>query len=179
MRVRRSRRKLARNVRSSPSSASAAIGLGVAALAAVPAANAATFDVTSNADSGAGTLRQAVLDANAAAGPDVITFDSAVTGLITLTSGEIRIYDSVDIQGPGESVLSISGDDASRVFYIYTPSLAADIDVQIADLTITNGNDVLGGGGGGISLYLASLTLDRVTITQSQSACGPATIRPN
>ncbi len=38
-------------------------------------------------DAGAGSLRQAILDANAASGPDTITFQSGVTGTITLTTG--------------------------------------------------------------------------------------------
>jgi hypothetical protein len=41
---------------------------------AATAVSAATFTVTSNADSGAGTLRQAILDANAVAGPHTIEF---------------------------------------------------------------------------------------------------------
>jgi hypothetical protein len=36
-------------------------------------AQAATFTVTNTNDSGAGSLRQAILDANAAAGEDTIT----------------------------------------------------------------------------------------------------------
>lgn len=58
----------------------AAIGIGRLALvallglAAVPPASAATFTVTNTADSGAGSLRQAITDANAAAGADSIVF---------------------------------------------------------------------------------------------------------
>ena len=40
----------------------------------------ATFTVTNTADSGAGSLRQAVLDANAAAGADTIVFSAAFDG---------------------------------------------------------------------------------------------------
>jgi hypothetical protein len=42
--------------------------------------SAATFTVTSTADSGAGTLRQAIIDANAAAGADTINFSIAGAG---------------------------------------------------------------------------------------------------
>ena len=45
----------------------------------------ATFVVTSTANSGAGTLRQALLDANARAGFDAITFNIAGTGVHTIT----------------------------------------------------------------------------------------------
>lgn len=64
-------------------------------------AQAATFTVTSLNDSGAGSLRKAVLDANAAPGNDTIAFQSGLTGTIVLTSGEIAITDRVAINGPG------------------------------------------------------------------------------
>src|SRR5437773_409242 len=44
-----------------------------------------TFTVTSTANSGAGTLRQAILDANAAAGADTIVFAVTGTGVKTIT----------------------------------------------------------------------------------------------
>ncbi len=43
------------------------------------------YSVTNLNDSGAGSLRQAILDANAALGMDTINFD--VAGTISLTSG--------------------------------------------------------------------------------------------
>jgi hypothetical protein len=50
--------------------------IAAALLAARTAAGAATLVVTSTADAGPGTLRQAILDSNASAGvADVITFD--------------------------------------------------------------------------------------------------------
>jgi parallel beta-helix repeat protein len=141
------------------------IGLGAAALAAAPAANAATFTVTSLADNGAGTLRQAIVDANGAAGADVITFQAGLTGTITLTTGQLELYDSVDIQGPGESVITVSGNNASRVFYLYNSSTT--IDVRIADLTVTGGNQNIGGG---IVDFDENLTLENVTITENAAS---------
>ena len=47
--------------------------------------SAATFTVTNTGDSGAGSLRQAILDANAAAGADTITFDIPGAGVHTIT----------------------------------------------------------------------------------------------
>ncbi len=58
-----------------------AVFLGLASLAAV----AATFTVTTAADSGAGSLRQAILDANANAGADTIAFDIPGSGIHTIT----------------------------------------------------------------------------------------------
>ncbi len=57
----------------------------------------ATFTVSSLGDSGAGTLRQAILDANVGAGSDVIQF--SVTGTIKPTSALPVIVDSVLIDG--------------------------------------------------------------------------------
>jgi hypothetical protein len=55
--------------------------LGVAfGLACALSLSAATYTVTTTADSGAGSLRQAVTDANAAAGPHVIAFNIAGSG---------------------------------------------------------------------------------------------------
>jgi fibronectin-binding autotransporter adhesin len=55
------------------------------------AANAATFTVTTNADSGAGSLRQAILDANTAPGSDRIEFN--------ITSGSMIITPSTLLPG--------------------------------------------------------------------------------
>lgn len=140
----------------------AAVALGALA-AAVPAA-AATFNVTNLDDNGAGSLRQAIEDANAAAGADTITFQAGLTGTITLTTGQLEITDSVDIQGPGAAALTVSGNNASRVFYLY--SSATTIAVTLSDLTITGGNDSIGAG---VVCFDEDLTLDGVTITGNTS----------
>ena len=69
---------------------------------------AATFTVTNVNDSGAGSLRQAILDANANFGDDVIEFNIPGSGLhtITLSSGLPAITQPVTIDGysqPGSS----------------------------------------------------------------------------
>src|SRR5688572_29511357 len=46
--------------------------------------NAATFTVTTTTDSGAGSLRQAILDANANPGPDEIRFNISGAGVQTI-----------------------------------------------------------------------------------------------
>jgi hypothetical protein len=102
-------------------------------------AAAATFAVTNLSDSGLGSLRQAVLDANAAAGPDDVTFAPGLTGTITLASGEIVISDPLAVHGPGIGVLTVSGNDQFRIFYLEKPSVAAPIDVTFSSLTLTRG----------------------------------------
>jgi hypothetical protein len=71
-------------------------------------ATANTYTVTSTADSGAGTLRQAILDANANPGADTIAFNIVGSGVQTIapTSTLPAISDAVTIDGytqPGAS----------------------------------------------------------------------------
>lgn len=142
--------------------ATGAVTLGLAALAAP--ANAATFTVTNLNDSGTGSLRDAVASANSTAGADVINFQPGLTGTIALTTGELSLYDSVDIQGPGAATITVSGSNSSRIFYIYS-SANAPIDVTISGLTMTNGNDP--DGGGAIVDWGENLTLDHVVVSNS------------
>ena len=56
----------------------------VVGLASVTASSAATFTVTNTSDSGPGSLRQAILDANATPGADTIAFNIPGTGVHTI-----------------------------------------------------------------------------------------------
>jgi uncharacterized protein (TIGR03118 family) len=93
-----------------------------------------TLAVTSVADDGsAGTLRAVI---TAATNGDTIAFDPSLDGqTIKLTSGEVAIAKSLDIEGPGAALLTISGDKASRVFDISGSTTS----VTIAGLTIADG----------------------------------------
>src|SRR5207245_977056 len=76
-----------------------------------------TFVVSNTNDSGAGSLRQAMLDANAAGGSNTIRFQLAAgPQTITLTSGQLTIASNLTITGPGAANLTLSGNNASRVF---------------------------------------------------------------
>ena len=74
-----------------------------------------TFAVTSLADSGPGSLRQAIVDANSSPGADTIEFADGLSGEIELTSGQLSIDDDIEIVGPGADQLTISGEEATRV----------------------------------------------------------------
>ena len=115
-------------------------------------ARAATYTVTTNADAGAGSLRQAVLDANATADNDTIVFNipsgSCLGGVctITLTTTEITVDNNgtLTIQGTGANVLTIDGGvGTNRIFY----SNAATFTLSGATLTGGNGAGASGGGG--------------------------------
>src|SRR5262249_40513612 len=75
-----------------------------------------TFLVSNLADSGPGSLRQAVLDANTHPGPDQITFAPQLHGTIALTSGQLEVTNDLTIVGLGATRLAVSGTDHSRVF---------------------------------------------------------------
>ena len=66
-------------------------------------AHATTITVTNTNDHGPGSLRQALADAN-----DGDTIDAAgVSGVITLTSGELLLDKSVTINAGGADVLAV------------------------------------------------------------------------
>lgn len=128
------------------------VALGVWLLTAGTAA-AAVLEVTSTADSGAGSLRQALTTAEGNGEPDTIVF--TVTGTITLLSALPTIATDVVVDGPGAAQLTISGGGTVRVFRIEGGS------VEIRDLTIADGlargedgadaaGNRGGGGGGGL-----------------------------
>ena len=65
-----------------------------------PTLSASTFTVTNTNDSGAGSLRQAILDANASPGLDTIQFNIAGSGVHTIVPlSTMAITDAVVIDG--------------------------------------------------------------------------------
>ena len=102
----------------------------------------ATFTVNNNNDSGLGSLRQAIIDANAATGLDTIEFADNLSGqTITLTSGELQITDHLTINGLGADFLTLSGNNTDRVLLIDDGDVSNQIDVTIDGLTITEGTN--------------------------------------
>jgi len=118
-----------------------------------------TITVTNTNDSGPGSLRQALVDANDG---DTITF--AVTGTIGLASGELLVNKSITISGPGAESLAVNGNATSRVFHIGLSKT-----VTISGLTVTNGNasNQPALDGGGIYNDHATLTVSNCTISNN------------
>jgi parallel beta-helix repeat protein len=104
-----------------------------------------TFTVTNTLDTGAGSLRDAVAQANANTGPDTIVFSSLFNTprTITLTSGAITFTDTstTTVTGPGASLLSVSGGNTQGVFWVNAGASAA-----MSGLTVTGGNAATGAG---------------------------------
>jgi len=127
-----------------------------------------TFLVSNLNDSGPGSLRAAVLAANAHPGADTIRFAPAASdGTIALTSGQLTISDDLTIDGPGQNRLTVSGTNASRVFRVSGNAT----DVTLRDLTITGGS-VTGANGGGILVedQPSHLTLTSVKVIGNSAA---------
>jgi hypothetical protein len=133
-----------------------------------------TLTVTNNSDTGVvgdGSLRGEIA---AAQSGDTVTFDPSLAGqTIALTGGELAISKSLDIEGPGADQLTISGNDASRVF-----DISGGVTVTIAGMTITDGladgsSPVLASTGGGI-LNFGSLTLSNDVLSDNQAVGDPS-----
>lgn len=152
-------------------------------------AQGTVFVVTNINDSGAGSLRQAIADANANAGHDTIVFQlglvpmtnlasiqdqtfSAESGsVIALTSGELEITDSVTINGPGARFLMISGQNASRVFNISSPHTTINVNLIGMTVSLAKLLESLGRGGA-VRASNTNLTVFNSVVQNSEAAIG-------
>jgi hypothetical protein len=122
-----------------------------------------TLTVTNNLDKGAGSLRDAITKAGSG---DTIVFDPSLNGqTITLTSDQLTINKNLDIEGPGASLVTISGNNTNRVFNIPEGNT-----VTIAGLTITQGLGSGAHGGGGIQVNGSTLALTNDVFCDNKAA---------
>jgi predicted outer membrane repeat protein len=139
--------------------------------------------VTTNADSGSGSLRAAIAAVPAGA---TVTFAPSVTGLIRLNT-TIRVSRAIIIQGPGAGVITIDGNDDVQLLYVtvpltvtgltfahgYSGSYGAAIQSPNAGAPLTvrdcafDGN--VSGMLGGAIFAGSNLTLSRSTFTSNRS----------
>lgn len=126
------------------------------------------FEVSTLADAGAGSLRQAILDANASCGSPVVIEVEKLGGVILLLSPLPDLDADIVINGPQHRTLVVSGNGAVRVFKVKPGR-----NVVINDLTITGGFSLAGfnSQGGGIRNE-GSLTLRRCTVSASKAFNG-------
>jgi hypothetical protein len=121
----------------------AAACAGAMALLPVASASATSFPVTNTGDSGAGSLRQAITDANGNSGLDQIPISA--TGTIQLATELPEISEPTQISGPGAASLAVRRNfiTSSPVFTV----AAGATSVEFSGLTIINGNSTKIGGG--------------------------------
>jgi hypothetical protein len=129
-----------------------------------------TLTVSNTNDSGAGSLRAAVNQANVDGGGDTILFSSLFNTpqTIALTGGQIELTGKTGpttIQGPGANLLSVSGNNVSRVFQI-----DANVSASISGVTISGGN-AGNSAGGGLS-NAGTLDLTACTVSGNSAAGG-------
>jgi Right handed beta helix region/Dockerin type I domain len=103
------------------------------------------FTVHNVNDSGAGSLRQAIFDADATVGDDAITFDTAVFNVprtINLLNILPVVSDRLTLSGPGAGLLTVRRDSSAAPFSIFRIGQTT----TLSGLTITGGQANSGGG---------------------------------
>jgi hypothetical protein len=116
------------------------LAAGICATVAAPV-RADTIDVTNTNDSGPGSLRAAITQANASSG-DVIDID--VEGKVFLLTALPDITEDMQILGPGARRFRVIRDASAAAFRIFT--ISSGTDVTISGLTVKNGSSEEGGG---------------------------------
>jgi hypothetical protein len=140
-------------------------GLLAATMFAVTAANQTILIVTNTNDSGPGSLRQALADAN---NGDTIQFDPALNGqAVSLTSGELAIDKNITITGPGPNLLAITQSSVNnpiRVFHVMPGHT-----VIMEGLTIRDSAGILNGAGN-LSIINCTIRSNHLTCCSTSSA---------
>jgi hypothetical protein len=130
-----------------------------------------TLTVLNANDNGPGSLRDTITNAKSG---DTIAFAPSLQGqTITLTSDQLTLNKSLDIEGPGANLLAISGNDQNRIF-----SVNEGLTVTIAGLTLTHGRGS-GSAGGGIQNVDSLLTLRNDVLSYNQATAGGAVANRN
>lgn len=146
----------------------------------LPTAQALDVVVTTTADNGAGSLRQAIEDVNNSADlANTITLQLVGSTTITLGSALQPIGNNVVIDGTGAT---ISGNGADRIFFVASGNVALK-NFTLQDGLAQGGNggnaDTAGGGGGGLGAggavfvnSAAVVTLEQVQFVNNAAAGG-------
>lgn len=144
---------------------------------------AASFAVINNNDSGGGSLRDAILNSNAAGGTNTVDFSGFFgANTITLATALPVVENSLTIPWPSaSSPLVIDGMGASRGFYIGPGNTLTIQNINVTGTQTKGGNGgsgVAGGGaGGGLGAGLfvqngSNVTIDNVNFNSCASQGG-------
>lgn len=138
-------------------------------------AAAATFTVTNTNDSGAGSLRQAILDANSAATVDEVVFDASFNLPRTITLASViqispaASVDTLTITGPGANLLTITKPTAAGSRALFNGDNGDPADTTT--ITGINFSDSVGGAIDNRSILIVSnCTFTNIVSTVSGTA---------
>ena len=117
----------------------------------------ATLTVSTNADSGSGSLREAIASAQSG---DTIVFNSSLADrTITLTGGQLEIDKHLIIDGGAAPGLTISGNEANRVIDVQNDPNFNAVNFTLRNLIIADGRTTeVGEDGAGAGIRTASNT---------------------
>ncbi|GAB4296963.1 MAG: hypothetical protein Fur0025_34800 [Oscillatoriaceae cyanobacterium] len=123
----------------------------------------ATLTVTTNSDSGVGSLREAISTAQPG---DIITFASSLANQTITLSSQLAIDKNLIIDGAASAGLTLSGNNATRVIDVRQDASFNPVDFTIKNLMIANGKTTQtgedGAGGGIRTASRTKLTVDNV-----------------
>lgn len=128
-----------------------------------------TVFVTNVQTSGSGSLASVV--ANAPADSDILFFPSVFNSPRTIaTTGELVINKNLTIVGPGANLLTVSGNNSSRIFS------NVGFSVSLSGMTLTGGNGAgaVNNGAGGAIQSVGDLALTNLYLTGNQASAGGA-----
>ena len=114
------------------------------------------------------SLREAINTVNAADDVKTVQFSSLFNSpqTITLTNGQLAINKSMILVGKGANLTTVSGNNATRIFFI-DQNLS---DVTISGLTIANGNGSGNSGGGLRNQSTGTVNLSNCAFTNNSSS---------
>jgi Ca2+-binding RTX toxin-like protein len=142
------------------------LGALIASLATAGSAQAAEFAVSNLNDSGPGSLRQALINADAAPDPDRVVFATALFGDLVLATSLPLVTQPVEVVGPGADRVMLVGKTDVRSGLFFNPAVPG-APMSVSGLTM-RGADI-GPGGGAIFNNGAALTLSGVVIESNQT----------
>jgi hypothetical protein len=136
-------------------------GLAVASISGAPAGAAAacaggTIVVSTTADTGSGSLRQAFADANTADGGTICIDTTVVTSPITITSGVLQYAGTGALMVLGNGAV-VQGNNSSALIYSGSGNT-----MEIHELTVTGGS---AGSGSGVRAGNGSVVMVDSTVT--------------
>ena len=128
--------------------------------------SAATITVTNANSSGAGSLNQAIADANASGAADTIVFDSvAFATPQTITLPALQTISpaggAMTITGPGPHLLTLTQSSSTRFFQLS----ATGANLTLSGVTLASGTDTSGIGGGAIKITMGATDSCSLTLT--------------